>query len=249
MSERESGHRYYEQSIALPAEIAERLLPPPTLAEQIQSLSPELQEHYAALESERDKYRREARVDLLTDLPNRLALGEWTGPMIESLQRQSERKEERHEVATSLELGILDLDHFKQVNDLAGHDTGDKVLAWFGAEIKQFVRESDMVARVGGEEFVVAFNGAGMDMAAKRLDELRCHISEASRPKLAEWGISDREALTVSGGLAGFDSSCQNYDGLFLKADAALYAAKSERNQVVSFNPNDPGMAAKVRGG
>jgi len=231
------GHRYYEQQIAIPAELA--------------TLSKAAQEHVESLRTERDLYKKEARTDPLTDLPNRKALSEWVEPVIEARLRQRQGVEQRQGATGSLFIGVVDLDHFKKINDGPGHDVGDSVLVWLAAQMHSSISDRDIVARVGGggcgEEFVVGLNGVDRETALERLDDLRAQIESASQPKLAEWGITDREALTASIGLAEFDGSCTSYNDVFLRADAALYSAKEERNQVAAFNPNNPDMASKVR--
>lgn len=216
------NNRYYQLEIALPAEIA-------------------------SLKEERDMYRREARTDLLTELPNRRGMQDWIDPRIESLMRQRESKEQRQETVKSLQLGVIDIDKFKDVNDRRGHKTGDLVLVWLAATVREKVRDTDLVARIGGEEFIVAYNNASSEVAQQRFDELREHIASASELMLEAWGIDDRDQLTVSGGLAEFDNYSEHYDDLFLKADAALYIAKQDRNRTVNYNPNNPDMATKVR--
>lgn len=245
MTEREQ--RYYETPIALPAEIGERLLKPPTLEEELQQLNPEVQNYIAGIIAERDMYRREARTDLLTELPNRLGLHEWIDPLIENLMYEREGKGRREDSSKSLVLAVIDIDHFKSVNDSVGHKIGDEVLKWLSGEMRAQIRNEDMVARYGGEEFVIGFYGADTGIAMDRLEALRQHVETASKDKLGEWGIKDRPALTISLGLAEFDGACESYNDVFLRADAAVYAAKHDRNQALAYNPNDPDMAAKLR--
>lgn len=214
---------------------------------EISALSPEAQQYIAELIAERDKYHREARIDMLTALPNRQSLHEWINPKIEGLLRKRQGAEQRQESASSLHLAVIDIDKFKLVNDGVGHKVGDEVLVWLAHEVRTQIRDDDMVARIGGEEFVIGFGGAEQEAAQERLEALRQHIQTASQPKLAEWGITDRDAITISLGLAEFDASCEAYEDVFMRADAALYAAKQDRNKVMVFNPNDPDIASKLR--
>ncbi|HSX14662.1 MAG TPA: GGDEF domain-containing protein [Candidatus Saccharimonadales bacterium] len=239
--------RYYEQAIALPAELGE-VISPKTVEQELAGLSPKAKQYVYELELERETYHREARTDLLTELPNRRALAEWVEPIIESIQRQRQHREHRSENPPGLTLAVIDIDHFKAVNDQAGHKAGDVILKWLAHFLSDQVRAGDMVARIGGEEFVIGYAGSGSAIT-ERINGLHQGLVEASADQLVTWGVSDREALTVSIGLAEFDQTCETYDDLFLKADAALYSAKVQRNQVVAYNPNDPDMASKVRGG
>lgn len=225
--------RYYEQTIAIPAELA--------------NLSPAAREHVKNLETERDLYKKEARTDPLTELANRKAWHEWIDPKIDSLQRRRQGGELRRDTVDSLFVAVIDIDKFKLVNDLAGHGAGDEVLKWLAAEIRGQIRVSDVVARIGGEEFAVGLSGVDKETAFNRIEDLRHQIEAASPEKLAEWGITDRKAVTISAGLAEYDQGCADYNDVFLRSDAALYIAKQDRNKVVEYSPSDAEMTAKVR--
>jgi diguanylate cyclase (GGDEF)-like protein len=244
LSELQRALRYYEKPIKAPVELEPET---PTIDQELERLSPEAQSYVESLKVERDQYLREARTDLLTELPNRRALHDWVNPQIESLRRRREGKELREEAVRSLELVVIDIDKFKAINDSRGHKIGDQVLSWLAGQLRQQVRDMDMVARIGGEEFVVALAGAGLETAQQRAEEWRQSIAAASREKLPEWGIEDRSELTISLGLAEFDHVCEDYDDVFMRADAALYVAKQTRNAVARYNPNDPSMQDKLR--
>ncbi|TVT51166.1 MAG: GGDEF domain-containing protein [Denitromonas halophila] len=125
-------------------------------------------------------------------------------------------------------LMALDLDHFKQVNDRFGHPGGDIALCRFAQLCEDTVRESDVVGRVGGEEFMVAMNGAGAEEALAVAERLRALV--ASTPvTLASRGELD---LSVSVGLATLIAG-DSVASLMTRADAALYRAKRNgRNRV-----------------
>lgn len=130
-------------------------------------------------------------------------------------------------------LGLLyaDLDHFKSVNDLMGHATGDEVLKQVAVTLRSGVRNIDIVSRIGGEEFAVILPDTPLDKAqrvAERLvkDVAECHSLKRIRP------------VTLSIGLACFRETAANPNALKLSADKSLYAAKQNgRNRVGSLVP------------
>lgn len=143
-----------------------------------------------------------------------------------------------HEVARArrydlpLSLLILDLDHFKQVNDTYGHQTGDAVLKQLGELVVQTVRISDVPARYGGEEIVVITPGTGLEGAEILATRLREKIESSTFVPEQK----DREHLrcTVSIGVATLKEGIEDGPGLVGAADKALYRAKEEgRNRVV----------------
>ena len=115
-------------------------------------------------------------------------------------------------------IALLDIDHFKRVNDTHGHATGDEVLKLFGALARRIVRANDYVARIGGEEFVILFPSTSLEQALQVCDRLRREVSASPLAYGAGpvW-------VTVSGGLAELTSSL---DDALRTADQALYRAK-----------------------
>ena len=126
-----------------------------------------------------------------------------------------------------LTLAVFDLDHFKSVNDHFGHDVGDTALCRTAATLDQGRRSSDVVARVGGEEFAVLFvdaDGTAGHEAAARIAE-----------RLGEWSDADVVHLSLSAGVAEFGGALQGRVDMMRAADAALYQAKAAgRRRVVS---------------
>jgi len=120
---------------------------------------------------------------------------------------------------------VADLDHFKQINDAHGHDTGDAVLTGVATRMQEELRIADALYRVGGEEFIVLLPQTAEDQAIQ--------IAERLRSAVAADAVAG-QPLTVSLGLAGSDESGFNYSVAFDRADEALLAAKREgRNRVV----------------
>ncbi|WP_068897331.1 diguanylate cyclase [Planomonospora sphaerica] len=131
-----------------------------------------------------------------------------------------------------LSLALLDIDHFKQVNDRYGHRAGDEVLIGFAGLLGGGVRHSDIVARHGGEEFVVVFPGATAEQARARVDALRERI--AGEPVQAD---GHTLSVTFSAGVAALVPG-HSADDLLHAADEALYAAKrAGRNRVHVAGP------------
>ncbi|QXX73567.1 PleD family two-component system response regulator [Methylovirgula sp. HY1] len=129
----------------------------------------------------------------------------------------------------SLALMILDIDHFKGVNDTYGHDAGDRVLKGFTDRVRKVIRTSDLICRLGGEEFVIVMPDTSLEIAAKVAERVRGEI-EKNKFSISDDGRAIE--VTVSIGLAerGRDSAP---DSLFRRADRALYRSKSGgRNRV-----------------
>jgi len=155
--------------------------------------------------------------DPLTGLNNRRFLERRLSAMIETARERG----------AQLTMMILDIDHFKHINDTYGHDAGDLVLKGFAGELQQIVRGGDLVCRWGGEEFVVAMPGVDATHAAGMAERARRTIESKQFP-IAAGPVS----ITVSIGLADFRGE-QDSAELYRRADRALYRSKSAgRNRV-----------------
>lgn len=158
--------------------------------------------------------------DALTGLHNRRFL--------EDRLRSEFAYADRHN--TPLSVLIIDVDHFKRVNDEHGHPAGDEVLRVMGKTLSNMVRTEDLAARYGGEEFVVATRGSDKTEAVALANRIR----EAVMDNGVQWNNSPI-AITVSVGVATLGSKpYTSATGLVAAADSALYSAKQNgRNQVV----------------
>jgi len=139
--------------------------------------------------------------------------------------------ERAREGGKPLSLIVLDVDHFKKVNDTHGHAVGDEVLVELANRIKKLTRSSDLPARFGGEEFVVVMPETDPEIAKTVAERLRHGMAnepfETSRDALAL-------SITISVGIANMSDQIEDPDELFRLADEALYKAKDGgRNRVV----------------
>lgn len=168
--------------------------------------------------------QKQARTDALTGLNNR---GEF--------QRQLKEEEERaRRYHRSLSLLMLDVDHFKHVNDTHGHQAGDEVLRALAACLREQIRPVDHAARYGGEEFVVILPETSNEGALDLAERLRMAVAGTVVPVAEGRTI----AVTISIGVATFPADAGSEAALIAAADAALYAAKQGgKNRVVRYEP------------
>ncbi|WP_371322524.1 GGDEF domain-containing protein [Dechloromonas sp. ZY10] len=180
--------------------------------------------------SERLKQRLEkaASTDYLTALPNRRTLAE-----------QGRRAfTEACAAGRGYAVAIIDIDHFKAVNDTYGHETGDEALKHVASLLRRHCRSNELPTRQGGEEFVILLDGISAEHALLAGERLRASV-EAHPCRLGERELQ----LTVSIGMAVRESGDERFDHLLSRADAALYRAKaSGRNRVILAS--HPGAAA-----
>lgn len=165
-----------------------------------------------------------AHHDSLTGLPNRLLFNDRLGQAISVAKRDT----------SQFALLYLDLDKFKPVNDSFGHDAGDHLLARVAERIREQVRESDTVARVGGDEFTVILRdiSSRQDAAAvaqKIIESLAQSFNLGNSAQAVEIGVSI--------GIALFPGDAQDHETLIKIADAAMYVAKTRGNCFRFFAP------------
>jgi diguanylate cyclase (GGDEF)-like protein len=169
----------------------------------------------------RDELAALSVTDPLTGLPNRRAFDTRLALEVERVRRYG----------AEMSLAMLDIDHFKRVNDSRGHPFGDVVLRGIGAELARRTRKTDLASRIGGEEFAIVFPGTPGAAAATACEMLRGAIGAL------RFGAPPGLAVTVSVGVASVgDGAGTTLDpaALFAAADAALYAAKAAgRDRVI----------------
>ncbi|MGA2525883.1 MAG: diguanylate cyclase [Smithellaceae bacterium] len=178
-----------------------------------------LSQKLAEIEALQIKLKEEAIRDPLTGLYNRRFLQETLNREIAHADRAS----------IPLSLAMIDLDHFKKINDTYGHLIGDLFLITLGNLLAQKTRSSDVSCRYGGEEFVIVMPAATLEEAAQRTDQLRVEFSEMK----IDTG-NGKIGITLSAGVAGYPIHGNSDKNLLDAADRALYAAKAKgRNRVL----------------
>jgi diguanylate cyclase (GGDEF)-like protein len=198
--------------------------------EQVETLS-----DLAAVVMSELELRRLATVDSLTGALSRRAFKDQAGRAVALAVRH------RHDLSCL----VLDLDHFKAINDTHGHAAGDRVLAATAATCLRAVRASDIFGRLGGEEFALVLPHTGQAAAMGVAEKLRAEIARQTVEM-----PSGLVPVTASFGVAMLDWSGTDLDALIERADAALYAAKAEgRNRVSLWQPPAAALpqAASVR--
>jgi two-component system cell cycle response regulator len=174
---------------------------------------------FATVVSDRERLEQLASTDALTGCLNRRAL-------IETLERELDRARRYSLVLTML---MVDIDHFKPINDTMGHLAGDLVLRQLGDLLRREVRSVDAVARYGGEEFVILLPETAVHGAMIFAERMRQRISQHP------FGAADRPiTVTVSIGVASFpDQKITNPESFLAIADTALYRAKTDGRNLV----------------
>ncbi len=157
-----------------------------------------------------EELRRLIHIDPLTQIPNRRAL-------MAALDREYQRYKRYR---TPFALIFVDIDHFKRVNDTLGHAVGDRTLQWFSRQITESLRRSDMVARFGGEEFIILLTATEAAAVGSIAESLRQRIADSPCP---ETGAILTASLGATGILPG-----DSVDSLLERADAAQYISKKE---------------------
>ena len=174
-----------------------------------------------------DRIRREwehaSATDYLTGLPNRRTLNQRGLQLFESSQRSQ----------TPLMVAMVDVDFFKQINDTFGHEVGDEALCHLARVLRETTGDQAVVARMGGEEFVIVSPVLEVDAARHFMDRVRFAVAE--RPlRRGELTVG----MTISAGLSWRGESDANFRSVLRRADRAVYQAKElGRNSVVVLAP------------
>ncbi|HEX3300228.1 MAG TPA: EAL domain-containing protein [Actinomycetota bacterium] len=174
------------------------------------------------LERRADENRRLAMFDHLTELPNRLLFFDRVSQTIATSAREG----------TGVAVLLLDLHHFKDVNDTLGHERGDELLRQVGPRLQGVLRASDTVARLGGDEFGIALAGLGSPVEA---EDVARKLTDALDAPFALDGIDI--ALGGSIGIATYPDHGDDPDQLMRRAEVAMYVAKAARAPFESYSP------------
>ncbi|MGE4218752.1 MAG: diguanylate cyclase [Alphaproteobacteria bacterium] len=179
-----------------------------------------------------EELRRQAETDALTGVSNRRAFIERGQSEVTRAKRYSR----------GLAIIIVDLDHFKRINDNFGHATGDEALKAAARACAAQLRKQDMFGRIGGEEFAAILPETGLSEARLVAEKLRSLMRQLAVPD----GGGSTLLLSASFGVAALDTSDQNLDQLMARADRALYRAKAEgRDRVETAIVIDEGFTAR----
>ncbi|HOJ39448.1 MAG TPA: GGDEF domain-containing protein, partial [bacterium] len=162
----------------------------------------------------RESLRMQSIRDILTGLYNRRYLEE-------TMAREILRAARRH---STLGVVMIDIDHFKQFNDLYGHGAGDELLAQLGHFFRTHIRGSDIACRYGGEEFTLVMPDASLRDVVRRAEELRVAVKDLR----VHYQGQLLGSITLSLGIAVYPEHGTTADELIRLADAALYRAKKE---------------------
>jgi diguanylate cyclase (GGDEF)-like protein len=180
----------------------------------------QLEKANAELQTKQRELERLTRLDGLTGLFNRNTFVELTRKELDRAQRQG----------SDTALLLLDLDHFKRVNDTWGHPAGDAVLRNVAGVASKTVRSTDLVGRLGGEEFIVLLPSTSLEAARKLAEKLRQRLEASPTP----WEPSPLTVTASVGVSATTALEKRNFDSLYTEADKALYLAKTRgRNRVM----------------
>ena len=180
---------------------------------ETQRLNDALQRKIAEAEALQEQLRDQAVRDPLTGLYNRRFLAETSVARIELAHRQR----------TPIAIVLIDIDHFKQINDLHGHGRGDEVLQQFAALLRDRMRRSDVICRFGGEEFLLLVDNC--DGAA--LADILATIMRQFRAMRFGSGVDLLDDCTFSAGVALLDTDGDEFEALVRVADARMYRAKA----------------------
>ena len=153
-----------------------------------------------------------ANIDTLTFIPNRRKI-------IVELQEEVIRSER---YGMPLSISILDIDHFKKVNDTYGHTTGDETLRSVAARLREHIRHPDTIGRYGGEEFLIVLPNSEAKAAVEQASRL-CRDIRKTQIEANDHVLS----VTVSIGIAQLRIGQENWEGFLNRADEALYQAKN----------------------
>ena len=190
---------------------------------------------YALLSNRRHRAEliRLAERDELTGLLNRRAI---VRKAVEYLSRAREAK-------GTLIIGLIDLDHFKTVNDRFGHAVGDQLLQRLAVSLRTALHTREVFGRYGGEEFLVLFPDTSMDQAREGAERLRATLRD--QPLNIE---GQEVTVSLSMGLASFESGDVLYDQVARRADIALYVAKTNgRDRVEIYSSSRHGLLSAVK--
>jgi diguanylate cyclase (GGDEF)-like protein len=190
--------------------------------DQITMLSVATQMENVGMREENQRLLQQARTDPLTGIANRVSLDERLAGELSRAER----------TGRPLVLCLIDIDHFKKVNDTHGHQTGDEVLKAVARTLDETIRKMDLAARYGGEEFVVLAPECSLGHASQLAERLRDAIAAL---ELSVGGQGLKVTASVGIAFAHWPDHVKSAEHLFHEADAALYQAKRDGRNCCRF--------------
>ena len=176
-----------------------------------------------------ESMKQRANVDLLTGLYNRRFLEDYARKLLAMARRRQQ----------PVSVVMMDLDHFKNFNDLYGHELGDRILSEFAKTIASAMRETNLAARFGGEEFVVLLPDTGPEACLLVAERLRRAVMHMQVPSGSEEPLPP---VTVSFGIAVFPDHGNSLEEVLQASDKALYESKrGGRNRTTVYSPPTEG--------
>ncbi len=170
--------------------------------------------------------KTQASTDKLTELYNRSYLDPFLDNEIAAANKHNRK----------VSMIMVDMDHFKDINDTYGHTLGDHVLTIFAQVVLKCIRKSDIIARYGGDEFIVVLPSTDTETAQSIAERIRHEVSEAYIPPLDGIVIS---SISCSVGVSTYPTLCNSKNNLIRTSDHALYEAKhSGRNCTMVYKNN-----------
>lgn len=174
-------------------------------------------EYNKKLEELNQKLSKQAMTDQLTQLPNRYLLDQEIQRVIASSKRYQE----------PFSMVLFDLDYFKEINDVYGHQMGDEVLMRVSSEMERATRDADLLGRWGGEEFLLVCPKTNLAGALKLANKIREH--------LAQQRFLTGKQITLSAGVAEFGKD-ENYHSMLKRLDDSLYSAKQSGRNTIRYS-------------
>ena len=195
-----------------------------------------------------DELRVLATTDFLTGLPNRR---EFMGRL------QEEEGRLQRDIGACAAVLVLDIDHFKRINDEHGHAAGDAVLRQLADLMRDSQRKIDVLGRIGGEEFAILLPGTDLDAAAVFAERLRLRVEQTPMQldgglEVSTVGTSSPTRITISIGIATMGGKTAGGDPALIRADQALYCAKRggrNRVELMSVEADRPGLQVPAASG